>query len=37
VREVLKEAGDAAILEPEDAREEILAALARLRAVPALT
>jgi predicted DNA-binding transcriptional regulator YafY len=35
VREVLKEAGDAAILEPEDAREEVLAALARLRAVPA--
>ncbi len=35
VREVLKEAGDAAVLEPEDAREAVLAALARLRAVPA--
>jgi proteasome accessory factor BC len=34
VREVLQEAGDAAILEPEDAREEVLAALERLRAVP---
>jgi proteasome accessory factor BC len=34
VREVLKEAGDAAILEPEDAREEVLAAVERLRAVP---
>ncbi len=34
VREVLKEAGDAAVLEPEDAREAVLAALARLRAVP---
>jgi proteasome accessory factor BC len=34
VREVLKEAGDATILEPEDAREEALAAIARLRAVP---
>ena len=35
VREVLKEAGDAAVLEPEDAREAVLAAAARLRAVPA--
>ncbi len=35
VREVLKEAGDAAVLEPEDARETVLAAVARLRAVPA--
>ncbi len=35
VREVLKEAGDAAILEPEDAREALLAAVAKLRAVPA--
>ncbi len=35
VREVLREAGDAAVLEPEDAREAVLAALARLRAVPA--
>jgi predicted DNA-binding transcriptional regulator YafY len=35
VREVLKEAGDAAVLEPEDAREAVLAALERLRAVPA--
>jgi predicted DNA-binding transcriptional regulator YafY len=35
VREVLKEAGDAVILEPEDAREALLAAVARLRAVPA--
>jgi proteasome accessory factor BC len=35
VREVLKEAGDAAVLEPEDAREAVLAAVARLRAVPA--
>jgi proteasome accessory factor BC len=35
VREVLKEAGDAAVLEPEDAREAVLAAVQRLRAVPA--
>ncbi len=35
VREVLREAGDAAVLEPQDAREALLAALARLRAVPA--
>jgi proteasome accessory factor C len=35
VREVLKEAGDAAVLEPADAREAVLAALAKLRAVPA--
>jgi predicted DNA-binding transcriptional regulator YafY len=31
VREVLKEAGDAAVLEPEDAREAVRAAVARLR------
>ncbi|HXB63522.1 MAG TPA: WYL domain-containing protein [Solirubrobacteraceae bacterium] len=35
VREVLREAGDAAVLEPQDAREEVLAAVRRLRAVPA--
>ncbi|HEY3864714.1 MAG TPA: WYL domain-containing protein [Solirubrobacteraceae bacterium] len=38
VREVLKEAGDAAVLEPQDAREAVRAAVARLReahAVPA--
>ncbi len=35
VREVLREAGDAAVLEPEDAREAVLVAIARLRAVPA--
>jgi proteasome accessory factor C len=35
VREVLKEAGDAAVLEPEDARQAVLGALAKLRAVPA--
>ncbi len=35
VREVLREAGDAAVLEPEDAREAVLDAVARLRAVPA--
>jgi proteasome accessory factor BC len=35
VREVLKEAGDAVVLEPEDAREGVLAAVRRLRAVPA--
>ena len=31
VREILKEAGDAAVLEPEDARESVRAAVARLR------
>ena len=31
VREILKEAGDAAVVEPEDAREAVLAALARVR------
>ena len=31
VREVLKEAGDAAVLEPEDAREAVAAAVGRLR------
>ncbi len=35
VREVLREAGDAAVLEPQDAREAALAAIERLRAVPA--
>ena len=35
VREVLKEAGDAAVLEPQDAREAVRAAAARLHAVPA--
>jgi proteasome accessory factor C len=35
VREILKEAGDAAVIEPEDAREAVLAAAQRLRAVPA--
>ncbi len=35
VREVLKQAGDAVVLEPEDAREAVLAAAQRLRAVPA--
>jgi proteasome accessory factor C len=35
VREVLKEAGDAVVLEPEDAREAVREALMRLRAVPA--
>ncbi len=35
VREVLKEAGDAAVLEPEDAREAVRAAVARLRDVSA--
>ena len=35
VREVLKEAGDAVVLEPEDARDAVLAAVRRLRAVPA--
>ncbi|MGH2911674.1 MAG: helix-turn-helix transcriptional regulator [Solirubrobacteraceae bacterium] len=32
VREVLKEAGDAAVIEPEDAREAVLAAAQRLHA-----
>ena len=31
VREILKEAGDAAVLEPEDAREAVRGALTRLR------
>jgi proteasome accessory factor BC len=31
VREILKEAGDAAVLEPEDAREAVQAAVARVR------
>ena len=31
VREILKEAGDAAVLEPEEAREAVLAQLARVR------
>jgi predicted DNA-binding transcriptional regulator YafY len=35
VREVFKEAGDAVVLEPEDAREAVLAGVQRLRAVPA--
>jgi proteasome accessory factor BC len=35
VREILKEAGDAAVLEPEDAREAVLAAVTKVRAVPA--
>jgi proteasome accessory factor BC len=38
VREILKEAGDAAVLEPQDAREAVRAAVAKLReahAVPA--
>jgi proteasome accessory factor C len=38
VREILKEAGDAAVLEPHDARDAVSAAVARLResyAVPA--
>jgi proteasome accessory factor C len=30
VREILKEAGDAAVLEPEDARDAVRAAVARL-------
>jgi predicted DNA-binding transcriptional regulator YafY len=36
VREILKEAGDAAVLEPEDAREAVRAAVARLREVNAV-
>jgi proteasome accessory factor C len=35
VREILEEAGDAAVLEPQEAREAVLAAVAKLRAVPA--
>jgi predicted DNA-binding transcriptional regulator YafY len=38
VREILEEAGDATVLEPQDAREAVRAAVARLRkahAVPA--
>jgi proteasome accessory factor BC len=35
VREILKEAGDAAVLEPEDAREAVRAAVGRLREVSA--
>ena len=34
VREVLKEAGDAAVLEPEDARDAVLEARARRSAPP---
>ncbi len=30
VREILREAGDAAVLEPQDAREAVRAAVARL-------
>ena len=36
VREILKEAGDAAVLEPADAREAVLAAVARSRATGAV-
>jgi proteasome accessory factor C len=36
VREVLKEAGDAAVLEPPDAREAVRAAVERLRSAAAL-
>jgi proteasome accessory factor BC len=35
VREILKEAGDAAVLEPQDAREAVRVAVARLREVSA--
>jgi len=35
VREILKEAGDAAVLEPQNAREAVRAAVAKLRGVPA--
>jgi proteasome accessory factor BC len=35
VREILREAGDAAVLEPEDAREAVRAAVARLREMQA--
>ncbi|HUN77758.1 MAG TPA: WYL domain-containing protein [Solirubrobacteraceae bacterium] len=34
VREVLKEAGDAAVVAPDDVREAVLAAVGRLQAVP---
>jgi predicted DNA-binding transcriptional regulator YafY len=37
VREILKEAGDAAVLEPADAREAVLAAVGRLRDSGAVT
>jgi proteasome accessory factor C len=37
VREILKEAGDAVVLEPEDAREAVLAAAEQVAAVPAQT
>ncbi len=37
VREILKEAGDAAVLEPADAREAVLAAVGRLRDGGAVT
>jgi proteasome accessory factor C len=37
VREILKEAGDAAVLEPADAREAVLAAVGRLRVDGAVT
>ena len=33
MREVLKEAGDAVVLEPEDAREAVLTAVTRLAPV----
>ena len=36
VREVLKEAGDAVVLEPEDARSEVRAAAEAIRAAPAV-
>jgi proteasome accessory factor C len=36
VREVLREAGDAAVLEPDDARHAVLDAIAKVRAVPAI-
>jgi proteasome accessory factor C len=35
VREILKEAGDAVVLEPEDAREAVLVAVQRLSGAPA--
>jgi proteasome accessory factor C len=37
VREILKEAGDAAVLEPEDAREAVRASVSRLREANAAT
>jgi proteasome accessory factor C len=37
VREILKEAGDAAVIEPEDAREAVLAAVARIREASSAT